>query len=239
MKQRFFLILMLLILFWLAHHAMVYIHEWTHGTLAWLCGYKSNPFAIHYGTDWFTLWDIDEDVPYSQILADGKPGVVAAIAIAPLLIQAVIFPIGLRLLRIASLNRWVFAFFYWLTLFSVCEIYSYIPIRTFIPSGDVFNFLQATRLSAWVVAIPGTLYVLWGICRMLSREAPLAFLKFSINTKKGKWAFLSANILPFFGYYGAIGFLFPYPAVHQLSLVSCALIPLAYFYCWLNMHFRK
>ena len=58
-KRLLFMLAMFGIIF-IAHHSMVYFHEWLHGTAAWLTGYKSHPFAIHYGEKWFTLWDIDE-----------------------------------------------------------------------------------------------------------------------------------------------------------------------------------
>ncbi len=232
--KRLYLFFTLFVILWVAHHASVYVHEWTHGTVAWLTGYKSSPFAIHYGTEWFTLWDIDEAVPYEKILADGKPGVMAAIAIAPILLEIVLFLIGLRLLRIPSLHRWAFAFLYWFTLFEICEVYCYIPIRTFSPHADVYHFLSTTGLSPWAVAIPGTLFALWGISRMLSREAPRAYSILGIDTKVGQWTFLSVNILLFFGYYGAVGFMEPYPIDHRLSLISWALIPFAFIYCWLK-----
>ena len=232
MMKRLYSFFALLVILWIAHHSAVYVHEWTHGTVAWLTGYKSSPFAIHYGSKWFTLWDIDEAVPYDQILADGKPGIIAAIAIAPLLLQAMLFLSGLQLLRKISFNRCVFAFVYWFTLFEICEIYAYIPIRTFTPHGDVYHFLYATGLSPWVVAIPGTLFAFWGIRRMLVTEAPYACRILAINSRAGEWVFLSANILLFFGYYGAVGFMEPYFIDQKLSLISWALIPFVFFYCW-------
>lgn len=234
MMKRFCSFFVLLVILWVAHHSAVYIHEWTHGTVAWLTGYKSSPFAIHYGSKWFTLWDIDDAVAYDQILADGKPGVVAAIAIAPLLLQAVLFLVGLKLVQRAAFNRWAYTFVYWFTLFEICEIYAYIPIRTFTPHADVYHFLYATGLSPWVVAIPGTLFAFWGIRRMLVIEAPQACSILAIKSKVGQWAFLSANILLFFGYYGAVGFMEPYSIDQNLSLISWAFIPFVFLYCWFN-----
>lgn len=231
--NRLYYLFALLAILWIAHHSAVYIHEWTHGSVAWLTGYKSSPFAIHYGSNWFTLWDINEAVPYEQILADGKPGVMAAIAIAPLLLQALLFLIGLRLLNKSS-NRWVFAFIYWFTLLEICETYAYIPIRSFTQHGDVYHFLYATGLSPWVVAIPGTLFAFWGFHRMLITEAPRACKVLRINSNVRQWAFLSANILLFFGYYGAVGFMEPYPIDQKLSLTSWILIPFVFLYCWLK-----
>ena len=205
-----------------------------HGLVAWLAGYKSSPFAIHYGSDWFTLWDIDADVPYSQIIADGKLKTMAAIAIAPLLLQSGLFLIGLRALSLFSFNRWVFAFIYWFVILQISEIYSYIPIRSFTSHGDIYHFLYAAEGSPWIVAVPGTLFVLWGIYHMLYREVPRAYSILKINTQLGRWTFLFANILLFFGYYGAVGFARPYPIDHYLSLVSWILIPFVFIYFYLN-----
>lgn len=226
--KRLAFIVALFVIGFIAHHAMIYFHEWVHGTVAWLTGYKSHPFAIHYGDQWFTLWDIEEAVPYQQILADGKPAVMAAIAIAPLLLQAFVFILGLKLLDRPSIqkNRWVFGLTFWVTFFQLAEIYCYIPIRTFAPKDDVFNFLYATGLSPWFVAIPGTLFVLWGIYRLLSFEVFRACDCLQITTKAGRVSFVLATVLLFFGYYGAVGFTMPDSTSHLLSKISWALVPI-------------
>ncbi len=69
---------------------------------------------------------------------------------------------------------------------------------------------------------------------MLITEAPRACKVLRINSKAGQWAFLSANILLFFGYYGAVGFMEPYPIDQKLSLISWILIPFVFIYCWLK-----
>ena len=226
--KRLIVVFSLFLIAFIAHHAMVYFHEWIHGTVAWLTGYKSHPFAIHYGEKWFTLWDIDEAVPYQQILADGKPSVMAAIAIAPLIFQALLFILGLKLLNMSSIQnrRWVFAFLFWMTFFQLAEIYCYIPIRTFAPKDDVFNFLLATGLSPWFVAIPGTLFVLWGVYRLLTFEVFRACDCLQITSKVGRVTFVLATVLLFFGYYGAVGFTMPDEISHTLSLASWALVPI-------------
>jgi len=42
------LILIVFLLILLSHHLMVLIHEWTHGTVAWLAGIKASPFDIQF-----------------------------------------------------------------------------------------------------------------------------------------------------------------------------------------------
>jgi hypothetical protein len=207
---------------------MVYFHEWVHGTAAWLTGYKSHPFAIHYGEQWFTLWDIDEAVPYQKILADGRPSVMAFIAISPIVCQALVFILGLHLLKNLNIQkrRWLFALTYWFTFFELAEIYAYIPIRTFAPKGDVYNFLLTTELSPWIVAIAGTLFVIWGIYRMLVIEVPRACCCLHISSKAGYAAFLITTVCIFFGYYGGVGSWMPDPTSQMLTKISWIMVPI-------------
>lgn len=200
-----FLLITILIIF-CAHHLMIYVHEWIHGTVAWLGGYKTTPFDIHYGEKWITLLDIDEMVDYPQLLAKGKNGLSAAIAITPTLVGMILFLFGLWLLHNHSIQRkkWIFSFCYWFTLFELSEVYAYIPIRTFAKYGDIYNFLLAMNLSPWTVFIPGTLFVIWGIYHFLSLEAPRASKVLNIPSKSGRFFFLFATLIFFFGYWGEL-----------------------------------
>ncbi len=227
MKRLAFILALIAIIF-IAHHGMIYFHEWVHGTAAWLTGYKSHPFAIHYGEKWITLRDIDEAVPYNQILRDGKPSVMAFIAIAPLVCQVLVFLLGLKLMNLPALQskRWLFAFVYWFTFFQLAEIFSYIPIRSFAQKDDIYNFDFATGLSPWFVVIPGTLFVIWGIYRILTFEMPRACDCLKISSTAGRSAFYVTSVFFFFAYYGARGLLEPDPVSQNLSKVSLALFPL-------------
>lgn len=220
-------LLQLLVIIFIAHHIMVYFHEWVHGTAAWITGYKTHPFDIHYGERWFSLWDINEAVPYQQILADGKPSIMAFIAISPVICQMLMFIMGLKLLGMGSIQskQWLFAFVFWATFFELAEVYAYIPIRTFAPQDDIYNFLYAASLSPWVVAIPGTLFVIWGIYRILTVEEPRACVCLQIESKAGRVAFLLATVILFFGYHGGIGFMMTDSISQNLSKASWALIP--------------
>lgn len=226
--KRIAFVLSLILIIFIAHHSSVYLHEWTHSTLAWLTNYKSHPFDIHYGEKWITLLDIDDTVPYQKILADGKPFLVASIAIAPTLLQMFVFLMGLKLLRTSTIqnNRWVFAFIYWFTLFELAQVYGYIPIRTFSNSDDIFIFTNTLSLSPWVVAVPGTLFVIWGIYQILAIEEPRACNCLKIFSKSGRIAFLLTTLLIFFGYYGTPGFFKPDTVSQTLTWISWTLVPL-------------
>ena len=209
---------------------MTFMHEWTHGLIAWLGGYKSSPFAIHYSSNWWTLWGIDEAVPYQTILSAGKKGLVAAIAIAPMIDGFIFFLIGLKLLSLQSIQkRWVlFSFVYWWTWMEIAEIYSYIPIRTFAQQDDIYNFLHATGLSPWLVFILGTPLVIWGYQKMIRVEEDRACRILAIRRKWGRFMFLFITLMIGFWYYGGIAFIFVYPEIkgNILSWISLALIPI-------------
>lgn len=228
--------LYLLVALFVAYHAAVYIHEWTHGTVAWICGYKSSPFDIHYGTEWIALLDIDQNVNTAKIFADGRPNVVAAIAIAPTLLGAALFLVGLKLLhKRVFQGKWVFPYLYWFTLIWLAEFYGYIPIRTFAgepnKSQDVFDFLLAMNWSPWAVAIPGTLFVIWGVYRFFWKEFPSSCHSMEIHSKWGRSVLLFFSLLYMFGYTGGVGFTEPYRIAHLLSLVSWGLfLPLFIFF---------
>lgn len=220
--KRLYFVISAIVVFVIAHHAMIYLHEWVHGLVAWLAGYKSSPFDIHYGARWFTLWDINESIDYKKIYSDGKAYVVAWIAIAPTLLQMILFPIGLKVLSLPKIrkNWWLFAFFYFFTLCLLGETYAYIPIRTFGSVEDMFNFLHATGLSPWTIAIPGVLYLIWGMYQILAKQVPQAYLSLKITTPAGRFTFKLATLAIFFFYFGAAGLLKPDQISRLLSNIS-------------------
>jgi membrane-associated protease RseP (regulator of RpoE activity) len=233
MRWLFFLILL-----WVAFHVVVLQHEWTHGTIAWLTGYKSSPFHIHYGHDWFMFRDIDEAVDYPRILQDGKPSVMAAIAIAPELLQAILFPILLKCLPALEKRRWLYAFVLMITLVQLAGFYDYIPIRTFSKSDDMYNFLYATGLSPWFLFIPGMTFVIWGIRQYFFILLPHACSVLQIQSKLGKFSLLLMTVLLMFGYCGGIGFVKPDQIAHIFSAISWALIPFMLFFGYKRMSIK-
>lgn len=223
--KRLAYFLSLFVIFVLTHHLMIYIHEWVHGFVAWVAEYKSSPFDIYYGTQWFTLWDINEAVDYPKIFSDGKNGVVAWTAISPTLLQMILFPIGLKILSLSKVqkNGWLFVFFYFFNLNLLGETYAYIPIRTFSGREDIFNFVQATHISPVLIAILGALYVLWGVYQLLSKQIPRAYSSLKITTKAGRYTFKLFTFAVIFFYYGAAGLIKPDLIPHLLGLVSWAI----------------
>lgn len=211
----------------IAHHVMTFGHEWTHGLMAWLAGYKQNPFDIHYSSNWITLWGIDEAVPYQKILADGNNGWVAAIAIAPMIDGALFVLLGLKLLSLPAVQkRWLLlSFFYWWTLMELAEIYSYIPIRTFVKMDDIHNFIYATGLSPWVVFVIGVPFVIWGLWKIIGKEEVRACI---VKGRMNQFFFLFISLLIIFWYFSGLPFIFAYPQVAKniFSWISLGMIPI-------------
>jgi hypothetical protein len=239
--RRIAFVLALALIIFVTYHGAVYMHEWVHGTVAYLTGYKSHPFNIDYGTQWVTLLDIDEAVPYERILADGKPTVVACIAIAPLICQMALFLLGLKWLHRSRVqaHRWLFACVYWFTFLQLAETYTYIPIRTFAPKNDVHNFVSALNLSPWFVAIPGSAFVFWGIYRFITVEHPRACTHLRISSQSGRIALLVTTVFLFFGYYGTPGIFMPDALSQNLAKISWVLVPLSLIALYLRARLHK
>ena len=95
----------------LSYYLAVILHEWGHGTVAWICGYKTAFYDVRYG-GWFLL-NVDENVPYGQILAANRGTTAALIGIAGLFMSTLLFLISLLVLKKSKHGVYVFSFFYW------------------------------------------------------------------------------------------------------------------------------
>lgn len=244
MKSRLIRFFGVLFFLFLAHHTVVYLHEWTHGFVAWISGYKTSPFHIHYGSEWLTLWDIDESVNYQKIYADGKATVVAVIAIAPVLLQVLLTTLGLRILKSTSVqkNRRLFLITFLMTFFFLAETYAYVPIRTFSQSEDIYNFLTATSLSPWSIAIPGTLFVFWGALSFFKLILPRLFATLKIEKSRSQFCVKLTMLFILLGYYGGVGFIKDDSMSHALSQTSWMILEfwlLTQFLIWLFKLYKR
>lgn len=216
-----------------AHHTMALLHEWTHGTTAWLFGVKDNPFDIHYG-DW-TLLHVDEDVDYRSLLSTNRGWTAATIAASALVTNAILFVTSLRLLSrtVIQGRKRLFQFVFWFAVMNIAELYSYIPLRAIPPSGDVRNFLYGTGLSVWPVCIAGTVLIGVGIWNVLGRQL-LGYHRVIVPTQTSMQYVASIlTVLVIFFYFGCAAFF--YAGAHDprslWSLASFVLGVVALAYC--------
>jgi len=196
----------------LSHHLMVLTHEWTHGTIAWLAGIKTSPFDIQYGD--LALWNTDEKVDYDALIAAGRGVTASLIAISPLIVNSILFAVCIVLFRQLAGDhwKWLAQFLYWFAIWNIGEVFSYMPVRTFSPRGDVGYFLRGLRLSPWWVVIAGSLLVAIGLWLALSKGLPQYFALASITQLPLQRSILWTTSFILFFWCGGVAFRYYGPA---------------------------
>jgi hypothetical protein len=240
-KKQIFYILFTLATIIISHQIMGLLHEWTHGLIAWIFGYKNSPFDICYGN--WTLLNMDEDVNYSLLYSANEGLKVSIIAISALITNVILSILSLIIISKKTIQqkRWTFSLFYWFAVMNIAEIYSYIPLRTFSPTGDVGHFLRGLGISPLIFVFPATLLVIYGIWFILSRSTWLYFNVFNLR-RKGQRIHLTILIFIIFFWFGGKAFHF-YGMKNILSiwsLISCVagLIIFIILNIRLNMYFQ-
>lgn len=214
-----------LLLIVITRYVMVLLHEWTHGTVAWLLGVKSNPFNIYYG-DW-TLLQVDEAVNYLQLYNSGRIWAVASIAITPIIINTLLYLSSLLIISRASIQKrkLTYQFSFWFALMNLGEVYAYIPIRTFGTHGDVGNFIRDLNLSPWLIYLPGTLLVGIATWYFLKYILPRAYYHLNILSLWLCSFYLFLVLIVYFFFFGLAGANTYGIVSHVFSWTSVALIP--------------
>lgn len=207
LKQYLIFVLVTLITLFITRHLMVLLHEWTHSTTAWLFGCKGNPFDIHYGG--WSLMQVDENVDYKMLFSTNQGIKASIIAISALITNALLFILSLILLSRKTIQhrKWIFLFFYWFAIMNIGELYSYIPIRTFVINrGDIGHFTHGLNLSPWIVFLPGILLVSFGLWYILKRETPRFYHIMSLSGVLWQRIHLVLLIFVIFFWFGSSAF---------------------------------
>lgn len=165
----------------IAYYLCCLPHEWSHGLIAWIFGYKTTPFNIHYGG--LLLLHCDENVPYDKILTSGLGYQAALIGIAGITYNAFMLLFSFICLNKDKIKNStvLHRFFYWLSVFNLCPILGYIPNGTFSTEGDVGRFVSGFNISPWLVFIPGTLIVAYLVYYILSKKLNSLFKDLEIK----------------------------------------------------------
>lgn len=197
----------------LSHYLAVLPHEYAHSLMAWLLGYKENPWALNYGgtslLNILLLAHIDQNVDYATIYAAGHPIYVALIAFAGSgIANAILFIGSFYLLKNAKLQQHALLY-YFVFLFNVMNLgnfYDYIPIRAFASHGDVYDFVTGLNISPWIVYIVFGYLVAFLMWKFFTEILPSACvtLKLESNAQQASLMILCVCIL--FGFFGG----FPY-----------------------------
>ena len=245
MSKRIILYLIFLVVtllyFILTHYIALFAHEWTHGTVAWIFGYKSNPFNIYYGIDkWKDLIifpNVDEAVNYLGISFSGHPYIAGIIAITPPVItNGGLFLVFSYLSSFKSLQKrpWLYYFIFWLVIMNLGNWLDYIPVRTFSTHADIGNFIKGFGMSPWWVYIIGTYILIFFLWHFFKIQIPRAYEIMNINSTAGRAILLFIVLVTLFYFFGGTGrsaVKFNYTC-NVISYSFIAAIPLMMFFLW-------
>ncbi len=225
---------------WVAHAIGFFIHEYAHSFTAWLVHYKANPLAINYGRPNLNniVWqaDIDENVDYAPIFADGNGPSASLIAVAGVLIGNGISYIASRLLYAKARKRGMHAwamFFFWICVMSVGNFLCYVPIRTFATHADMATTAKGLNISPWLIAfglgIPFAV-ALWHFFAKILPDARAFLFPESLLSQRVFVLLTTFLVFVFFGSAGVRGY---GTQSHWLSVISEGILfPVVTVVCW-------
>jgi len=242
-RARFFLLCIALI--WVTHAITYFAHEYAHSGTAWLLGYKSNPLALDYGrlsvSNVLFLGQVDENVDYRAIFAQGQGRAAALIAFAGMGIgNGLLYLLSRLVLRRDPVRRrtWLYLGTFWFCLMNVGNFYDYVPIRTFASHGDIAHIQQGLNLSPWMTVIVLGYPIAWILWHFFARILPETLRIISPDSRFGQTALVLTCAFLIFGYYGASGY-FGYGEVsHVLSGISMLAAPGVAAACWPSRQLR-
>lgn len=233
------LIVLTPIFFLFSHYLAVFPHEYGHSTMAWLYGYKSNPFAIDYGgNSWLNillLAHIDENVNYNLIFSQGHNFQAALIAFAgPGLANGLLYILSLFLINHKP-NRfrpYYMYFLLWFNFMNLANFYDYVPIRTFGTHGDIAHISQGLNLSPWWIYAIGSYLVGFLIWQFFTKTLPQVFTYLKFNTTYARATLTVLFVCLLFGLFAIPGSMGYGEISHFLSVTSLLAIPAIILMVW-------
>src|ERR1700754_4806829 len=151
-------VLLLCVQLWAAHALAFFLHEYAHSFVAWLTGWKANPFALNYAHPTLKVFlmqmGINQNVEEGPIFASGHGPIAAIIGGAGMvigngLLSYTLSRVAYGVARNHDQRRWAL-FFYWCTVASIGNFIDYVPIRTFTLEGDMGSIQRGFGWSPWM-----------------------------------------------------------------------------------------
>lgn len=220
---------------WISYYVCVLFHEWGHGVVAWLFGFKKAFYDIQYG-GWLML-RTDENVPYKQLLAEGFGTQVALIAISGLLVSLSLFLVSLVIMNKIKKSPFTYLFFYWIAVVNMLPLIQYLSIQTFSSTGDVGRFTHGLNISPWWIFIPGVFFTAFALYWVLAKALPKAYAILRIGSIWGRQLLLLVTLFVMFLLIYKHGYNpFTDSGAHRgsrsLAIVSIFLVPILYIVCF-------
>jgi len=229
----FFINLMALIV---AYYLSILLHEWAHGTVAWLYGEKSSPFAVKYG-GWF-LMNADEQVDYSDLIQAGRGVAAALIGIAGSALSFFFLLASFIWLNKKSILRSPikFTFVYWFLIINMIPMVQYLTVSTFSTEGDTGRFIHGLNISGWWIFVPGLCFISYALWRILTIEIIKAYAVMPVKTVLGRNLLLLLTLALIFWFIYSHGY---NPLTDEgtnapgkiYALISIALVPILFVLC--------
>ncbi len=193
-RNPIYILLMNVFAILVAYYVSVLLHEWGHGTVAWLNGAKLNPFDIQYG-GWF-LMHTDENVNYAGLIISGRGVAAAMIGIAGVTVSFFLAVSSFILLSCKKIQNSPvkLIFSYWFLIINMIPLAQYFTISTFSYQGDVGRFITGLNISGWWIFIPGTIFNIFALTRILNTEIPKTYALIPIKSLLGQNIFLLTSL---------------------------------------------
>lgn len=182
-------------------------HEYAHSFVAWMYGYKLNPFDIHYGEfTWQNIifvHGINENVNYSLMNLHGDYFAMGLTAFAgPGIATIFMYALSLFLLRTQPVKRYpyLFYFFCWLSVMNLAELISYFVVRIFTEQNDSGIFEYAWGISPWIVFFIGIIILYFGVKYLYNTLLSEIYLKLELKSVLGNGLILILFTFILFGH---------------------------------------
>lgn len=219
-----------------AYYISILLHEWGHGTVAWLYGVKSSPFAIHYG-GWLLL-HVDEHVNYTSLIQSGAGTAAALIGIAGGSVSLILLLCSFVLLHTKKCknNPIKFIIVYWFLIINMVPLVQYLCVSTFSSQGDTGEFIHGLNISPWWVFLPGTIFVALALWRILGVEIIKAYVVMPVKSIPGQSVLLLFSLATIFLFIYTHGYN-PFSdsgsniKVYVLAMFSIILAPALFILC--------
>jgi hypothetical protein len=220
-----------------AYYFSILLHEWGHGTIAWIYGLKSTPFSVQYG-GWLLL-NVDEHVDYNFLLQNGEGTAAALIGIAGPIVSLILLLISLWLLNDKKWMKHALFFIsvYWVMIFNMIPLIQYFTVSLFALEGDSSRFAEGLGISRWWIFIPGTCFNSYMVWRILTKEMIKAYILMPISSNLGRSLLLFITLFVMFWFIYAQGFN-PLtvkglePLSQFLAFISILLVPMLFGVCY-------
>ena len=226
---------------WAAHAVAFFLHEYAHTFVAWITGWKANPFALNYAHPTLKVflmqWGINQKVDEGPIFTSGHGAIAALIAAAGMIVGngLLSYPLsrlGYRVARNNDQRSWGL-FAYWCTVASIGNFIDYVPVRTFTLEGDMGSIQRGLGWSPWTVILVLGIPIAVAVTYFFLRIEPASLTWLFPNSTSQRMIAVVVTGLVLFGFYGAAGLPEGGPISHRISLISVViLLPLVTIASW-------